>query len=251
MSRVRPACALNRPEPLDVRNGLAGRGKREDAAFPRRRNPAGRSGARRHRPRAGTVVVASILGEERRKDVQARLASGDYDPLVWGDWLTEGKLDDSTRSLIGRSHPSFMGGEYLPALGEDEIEISRIVLASVTQDVISVRARRAGRRIRYSVRDESDSKFELSKKSSLEPLTLGELISLIDRSKQEGDTMTNGVVYSVLDWNLQAEADPETMRCFVAVSSGFYPELGAYYDAAIDEYLDKLLPEDEAEEEAA
>ena len=199
----------------------------------------------------GTLVLASILGEARRKDVQARLASGDYDPLVWGDWLTEGKLDDSTRSLIGRSHPRFMGGEYLPALGGDEIEIARIVLASVTQDVISVRARRAGRRIRYSVRDEYDSIFELSRKSSRQPLTLGELIALIDRSKQEGDTMTNGAVYSALDWNLQAEADPETMRYFVVVSSDFYPELEAYYDAAINEYLDKLLPEEKVEVEAA
>lgn len=199
----------------------------------------------------GTLVVASILGEERRKDVQARLASGDYDPLVWGDWLTESKLDDSTRQLIGRSHPSFMGGEYLPPLGEDEIEIARIVLASVTRDVISVRARRAGRRIRYSVRDEYDSTFVLSRKSSLEPLTLGELIALIDRSKQEGDTMTNGVVYSVLDWNLQAEADLDSMRFFVAVSSGFYPELEVYYEEAINAYLDELLPEEEAEEEAA
>ncbi|MGP1675526.1 MAG: hypothetical protein ACTS6J_00020 [Burkholderiales bacterium] len=95
----------------------------------------------------GTLVVASILEEEWCKDVQARLASGDYDPLVWGEWLTESKLDDSTRRLIGRSHPYFMGGEYLPSLGDNEIEIARIVLASVTQDVISVLARRAGARI--------------------------------------------------------------------------------------------------------
>ena len=56
-----------------------------------------------------TLIVASILGEERRKDVQERLASGNFDPLVWGPWITESKLDDATRKLIGQAHPRFMG----------------------------------------------------------------------------------------------------------------------------------------------
>ena len=49
-----------------------------------------------------TLVVASILGEERRKDVQERLSSGDFNPLVWGEWMTESKLDASTRDLFGK-----------------------------------------------------------------------------------------------------------------------------------------------------
>ncbi len=99
-------------------------------------------------PRA--LILSSILGEERRKDVQQRLESGDFDPAVWGEWLTESKLDDATRKLIGSIHSAFMGSEYLPQLEQNEIEIVRIVLASVTQDVISIRARRAGKRIAYS-----------------------------------------------------------------------------------------------------
>ena len=42
-----------------------------------------------------------------------------------------------------------MGGEYLPPLEDDEIEIAQYVYASVTQDVTSIRARRCGKRIRY------------------------------------------------------------------------------------------------------
>lgn len=198
-----------------------------------------------------TLVVASILGEERRKDVQARLASGDYDPLVWGEWLTESKLDDSTRQEIGRAHPWFMGGEYLPALGGDEIEIARIVLASVTQDVISVRARRAGSRIYYRIADEYESVFKLAQRWSLKPLTLGELIRLIDGSQQADDEMTRGVAFSPIEWHIQSVGEPESMRGFVAVSSGFYPGLGAYYDEAINAYVDTFVTEDEAEEEAA
>jgi hypothetical protein len=96
---------------------------------------------------AETLVVGSILGEERRKDVRRRLASGEADPLVREEWLTESKLEPSTRLLLGGIHPAFMGGEYLPQFGQNEIEIARIVLASVTQDVISIRARRSDKRI--------------------------------------------------------------------------------------------------------
>lgn len=198
-----------------------------------------------------TLVVASILGEERRKDVQDRLASEDFDPLVWGEWLTESTLDDSTRRLIGRVHPRFMGGEYLPSFGGDEIEIARIVMASVTQDVISIRARRQGKRIFYRVADEYESTFMLSKTWSIKPLTLRELISLIDGSNQADDTKATGLVFSILDWNIETTGEPEEMRRFIAVSSGLYRELGPYYDQSINRRLDKFSVREDAEEEVA
>jgi hypothetical protein len=49
-----------------------------------------------------TIIVSSILGEERRKDVQERLVSGDFNDLFWGEWLTDSKLDDDTLTIIGR-----------------------------------------------------------------------------------------------------------------------------------------------------
>lgn len=198
-----------------------------------------------------TLVVASILGEERRKDVQERLASGNFDPLVWGDWLTESKLDDSIRQLIGQAHPRFMGGEYLPQLGSDEIEIARIVLASVTQDVKSIRARRVGKRINYRIVDEYDSTFKMARKSSAKPLSLMELIELIDGSDQEGDEMAGGLVFSPIAWHIESTGEPEQMRDFVAVSSSFYPELESHYEVAIKRYLDAFLIDNEDEEETA
>jgi hypothetical protein len=199
-----------------------------------------------------TVIVASILGEERRKDVLERLATGDYDPLVWGEWITESKLDDATRQLIGSCHPMFMGGEYLPTLEQDEIEIARIVCASVTQDVTSIRARRRGKRIYYRVVNEHEFEFEISRTWSAQPLSLEELIRLIDQSNIARDTMANGLVFSILDWNLDASGEIEPMREFITVSSDFYPELGLYFDEAIDSYLDgkeKVPEEDEEYEE--
>jgi hypothetical protein len=47
-----------------------------------------------------------------------------------------------------------MGGEYLPDLKQDEVEIARITIASTTQDVTSVFARRGKHRIYYRVVDE-------------------------------------------------------------------------------------------------
>jgi hypothetical protein len=195
------------------------------------------------------LVVSSILGEERRKDVQARLASGNVDPAVWGEWLTESKLDDSTRQLIGSFHPRFMGGEYLPQFGQNEIEIVRIVLASVTQDVISIRARRVGKRIAYRVVDEYETEFALAKKTSAEPLSLRQVIRFIDGTGHAEETECSGLVFSVLEMNIEGSGDPESLRGFVEVSSNFYPELGGYYQAATDRYLDQFVLDDEEEDE--
>ena len=52
------------------------------------------------------------------------------------------------------------------------MEIARIELASTTSDVISVRARPAGARILYRVRDEYETEFKLPQKSSRRPFSL-------------------------------------------------------------------------------
>ena len=194
------------------------------------------------------LVVASILGEERRKDVQMRLAAGGS--LEGEDWLTESKLDDSTRQVIGSLHPSMMGGEYLPSFGEEEIEIARIVLASVTQDVISIRAKRTKKCIRYRVVDEYESEFNLNRKSSANPLTLKELIRLIDGSYQEGSDDQGGLVFSIISMNIDGGSDSEGMRHFISVESAFYPMLGSYYASAIDMFLDGAAVTDAEEEES-
>ena len=201
---------------------------------------------------AETLIVTSILGEERRKDVQRRLASGGIDLDLHGEWLTDSKLDDSMRRTIGGFHPAFMGGEYLPSIGQQEIEIARIVLASTTQDVISIRARRTPKFIAYRVVDEYETGFVLYKRRTAKPLTLRELIEIINRTNRDDldDVDCDGLVFSVLAMNLDADPDPESMRGFVSVKSAFYPELGRYFDWVIDEYLDDLIePEAEQDED--
>jgi hypothetical protein len=195
-----------------------------------------------------TLTVASILGEERRKDVARRLDAGDLDPMVCGEWLFEPKLDDDVRKTIGRAHPAFMGGEYLPGLGENEIEIARVVLASVMQDVTSIRARREGGRILYRVEDEYETVFTSSQTESEKPLTLRELIRLIDGSVNPGDSFGPGLAWPHIFAHIEAGCEDDA-RNFVSVESAFYPELGSYYACVIRQYFEEIDAERRREDE--
>src|SRR5262245_37315037 len=84
-------------------------------------------------------ILSTIKGEERKRLVRELLHEGQMEELE--DWMVE-NLTDEERQALGRIHPSFMGGEYLPDLEDYEVEIARVSLASTTADVISIRARR-------------------------------------------------------------------------------------------------------------
>ena len=90
-------------------------------------------------------------------------------------------LSDADRRALGRLHPSFMGGEYLPDRRDTEVEIARINIDSTTSDVTSIYAKAGKDRIRYRVVDEYNG-YTLSEKctrSSKRPLSLGELIEFL------------------------------------------------------------------------
>jgi len=70
------------------------------------------------------------------------------------DELLKDSLDDEARNRLGQIHPTFMGGEYLPNYRRCEVEIARITLESTTSDVIRLRARSVGSRIKYQLVDE-------------------------------------------------------------------------------------------------
>ncbi len=135
--------------------------------------------------------------------------------------------------------------KYLPQFGQNEIEIVRIVLASVTQDVISIRVRCSGKGIAYRVVDEYDTEFASTRKPSSRPFSFREVIRFIDQTNHEEEPDGNGLVFSVIDMSIEGSGDPESLRGFVSVCSNFYPELERYYDAATDRYLDQFMIEDE------
>ena len=132
-----------------------------------------------------------------------------------------------------------MGGEYLPNYGRQEVEIARIALASTTSDVISLRARPSGSRIKYRVVDEYATEFLLPQQTSRRPFSLRELIRFVDSVKQEdADPSWNrfGFVLSSNQCNLECGTDLESLRDFTSVSSDFYPGLASHYREAMEEW---------------
>src|SRR5438552_16445875 len=133
------------------------------------------------------ALPSSIVGETRRQMVRALL---DWDAPM-PDGLDAAVLDKAMLEAWGQMHPSHMGGEYLPPLRKGEVEIARISLHSVTADQISVRARRLGRGIGYCVVDEypETSTYVCHPASSVSPLTLGELIALMESASDGGSVI--------------------------------------------------------------
>ena len=130
-----------------------------------------------------------------------------------------------------------MGGEYLPDYLPGEVEIARLVLDSVTRDVISFRARRrrGGRRILYRVVDEypdDNGPWTCRPASSAGPLPLSGLIQLIDGARSP-DFLGEVGSLPLLYLEHQEGCEPDELLAFVTVESDFYPDLTAYYQEKV------------------
>jgi len=164
-------------------------------------------------------------------------AAGKLDQL--SDELLEDALNDEVRISLGKIHPTFMGGEYLPNYGRQEVEIARIELASTTSDVISLRARPTGSRIKYKLVDEYQTEFQPPQETSRRPFSLGQLVRFLDaveHPEADASWKTFGFVLSFNECNLDCGTDLEALRDFTSVSSDFYPGLGSHYREAIEEW---------------
>jgi hypothetical protein len=119
-----------------------------------------------------------------------------------------------------------MGGEYLPARRETEVEIARINIDSTTSDVTSVYAKAGKDRIFYRVVDEydGDTLTEKRARSSKRPLSLGELVEFF---------LAAWPLQEVLEMN---ELDRHGAQDFTRPSSEVYPRFGAGIRARIDEW---------------
>ena len=82
------------------------------------------------------ALPSDIQGQARREWARDLAAKGEALPPE----LAAPVLSEEARRAWGAIHPMLMGGEYLPPMPNDEVEIARISLASVTGDQISVRA---------------------------------------------------------------------------------------------------------------
>ena len=172
-------------------------------------------------------LLARIKGAERKAALKEFIDANLLDAIP--DFLAQSALSDDERQALGRIHPAFMGGEYLPDLLQKEVAIMRITIASTTQDVTSVYARRGKNRIYYRVVDEydGDTLSGRNTRTSARPLSLGKL-----------EAFFNGAwsIFDVLAMNFRHSGyDRDDLLGFVVdVESQFYPQIGELYQRRIE-----------------
>ncbi len=179
----------------------------------------------------GIALVSDIKGAERRRLYARALACGREDLLPVE--LIQDTLSEADRQGLGRIHPAFMGGEYLPTREQEEVEIARITIASTTQDVTCVYARQVGQRIHYRVVDEygGDTLSGVGRRSSTKPLTLRQLVDFFLESWD---------LIACLDCNFEGDGYPrDRVHGFIVdASSSFYADFDGLIRARVDEWLD-------------
>ncbi len=183
------------------------------------------------------AILRNIKGTNRRKMITDFWNAGKIEELDPDNLADD--ADPHLRAFLEAFHPSFMGGEYLPEFLPTEVEIARIELESVTADVISIRARRqpGDELLHYRVVDEYETGFDITPESSEQPLTLAELINLIDTANggDGGGLALAHNNYCVSDWD-----SVEQLRHFTRISSTIYPGLLPHYEAVLDAWLQGL-----------
>ena len=183
------------------------------------------------------VALRNVKGRNRREMIRDFHAEGNLEALC-AELLSD-TLDEKVRDSIGRIHPSFMGGEYLPNYTRHEVEIARIELRSTTSDVISIRARPRGKRHEYAVCDEYGSEFSLPQRTSSHPFSLRKLIWFLDNVEHcESDPGWNrfGFVLSYNQCNLDCGTPLGELENFTRITSDFYPDLTLHYAQTIAEW---------------
>ena len=187
-------------------------------------------------------LLSRIKGAERKAALKRLIDSGNSEDIP--DFLARSALTNDERMAVGRIHPAFMGGEYLPDVLPNEVMIARTTIASTTQDVTCVYARRGGSRIHYRVVDEygGGTLSERNKRTSVRPLTLGAL-----------EAFFNGAwsIFRSLDANFDHNGyDLDEMQAFVVgVESEFYPAFETLYRRRIADWAAKQ--HDSADQDSA
>jgi hypothetical protein len=182
-------------------------------------------------------LSSDIKGAERKALYERAIRSGNT--ILANSLIADPELSSEERTSLGRMHPNFMGGEYLPDREDEEVEIARITIASTTKDVTSVYARRGKNRIYYRVVDEyGGDTLNNPTRTSTKPLTLKQLTEFF---------LNSWNLIDCLDFNFESDGYPrDQVHSFIVdASSNFYAEFGTHIRFLINEWLDTKEANDE------
>lgn len=136
--------------------------------------------------------------------------------------------------------PHYLDKPFLPDLQRGEVEIAHISLDSTTCDRFSIRAKRTKKgMIKYSIADEyGDDYFiyDLAKKSSKIPLSLKELIFLLENS-YSNDTQNLILQHNISQWD--GESPKDDLRNFTYISSDIYKDLEKHCEQVFEEWVNR------------
>ncbi|WP_354699082.1 hypothetical protein DSM112329_04788 [Paraconexibacter sp. AEG42_29] len=154
-----------------------------------------------------------------------------YWPADRAPW--DGAPTDAQRAEmkeLGKQHPAFMGGAYLPAGPAGSVEIARLDARTTTADVMSLRAERAGDRITFALTDEYEMTWDLPVASAPGPLSLREVLELLEGAQLRDEPDYRGVTVAWRQRNFMegdGREDALELVDFLTISSAFYPAIGA------------------------
>lgn len=187
-------------------------------------------------PGPAAALLLNVKGDLRRRllrDVAAGHGGRGLGSALWSE-----ATSDFAAGLLGRAHPQWLGGEFLPDYLPGEVEIARVTLANVTRDVISVRARPRRRAYRYRIVDEYGARWTCRPRASVRPLPLWRLIAMIDTA-----CFGRGRWTDLTEELREAHGGAPTDAAeFVEVTSDQYAELAEHYRRRASTWLARHAP---------
>jgi hypothetical protein len=180
-------------------------------------------------------LASDIKGAERKAMYERALKSGDIH--LANAIISEPELTHEQRKAQSGIHPAWMGGEYLPNRKAREVEIARITIASTTQDVTCIYAKRGKSRIYYRVVDEYENMtLDERVRTSVKPLTLIELFDFFIKGWD---------LFCCLEANFgEYGYDRDEVQGFIVdASSSFYAEFEDLVRQRVDQWVDQRREE--------
>jgi hypothetical protein len=211
---------------------------------------------------ATAAVVQNIAGEVRREIVHLSLAAGALRAPMPA-WFMADVLSPRRRdALVARDPVALAPGEYLPPCARGELEVARVVVATLPRLVYSLRAvvarvTGAGSMnsqplaepvMQYRLVGDGGRAAQLQHEHSRGTLPLRDVVQLLDTARLPGLDDGPGapparwpLAERLLFWRWEREHDRAALRRFVRVSSAVYPQLSTYYRERLRQWMTTRL----------